>query len=227
MKTQGKLYVVSTPIGNLEDITYRAVNILKEVEIIACEDTRNTKKLLSKYDIHTKLISCHNYNEEKRSALILEHIQNGKDIALVSDAGTPVISDPGYRLIKNMKDQHIEIIPIPGASAAITALSISGLPSDRFLFVGFLPDKEGKRKKKLEDLSQEKATLIFYISKWKLAKTFKNMLDVLGNRKACFCRELTKLHEEIVHTDLEDLSDRYSEKAVKGEITLIVGCEDS
>lgn len=222
MKTTGTLYIVSTPIGNLGDITYRAVEVLKFVSQIASEDTRTTKKLLSRYDIHTPLTSYHEHNEAEKSDKILDMILDGKDVALVSEAGTPSISDPGYRLISKAREEGIKLVPIPGATAAIAALSVSGLPTDRFLFVGFLPDKQGKRLKKLEEIKDEPATLIFYISKWKVEKTLKDMSKVLGDRRICYCRELTKIHEEIRHTSLSELLDELKDKAIKGEIALVV-----
>jgi 16S rRNA (cytidine1402-2'-O)-methyltransferase len=218
----GTLYIVATPIGNLEDISFRAVRILKEVALIAAEDTRKTKRLLSHYGIETPLTSYHEHNEMKKSEELVRQLQNGKDIALVSEAGTPTISDPGYRLILAATEAGLKLVPIPGASAVATSLSISGLPTDRFLFVGFLPDKVGKRRKKIEEISEESATLVFYISKWKLGKVLSDLNDLLGNRRVCFCRELTKLHEEIRYEMLADVANNYSDVSVKGEITLVV-----
>lgn len=222
MENSGTLYIVATPIGNLGDITLRALEILKSVAIIATEDTRHTKKLLTHYNIHTPMISCFEHNEQMRSEEIISYVRQGKDVALVSEAGTPVISDPGYRLISEAVNAGVHLVPIPGATAAISALSVSGLPTDKFFFVGFLPDKPGKRIKKIEEVMDSPATLIFYISKWKVEKTLQDMLTVLGNRRICYCRELTKLHEEIIRSDLQGLIDATKDKDIKGEITLIV-----
>lgn len=222
MDNKGTLYIVATPIGNLEDISHRAVRILNEVSLIAAEDTRTTKNLLNRYEITTPLTSYHEHNESKKSSELIRRLENGEDIALVSDAGTPTVSDPGYRLVKKATESGIKLVPIPGPSAAITALSISGLPTDRFLFVGFLPDKPGKRRNKIEGLKGEKATLIFYISKWKVKKIVNDLLDIFGDRRVCFCRELTKMHEDIKYATLCELSQKLTDKPIKGEITLIV-----
>lgn len=222
MTDRGKLYIVATPIGNLGDMTYRAIETLRNVSLIAAEDTRKTKGLLTHYGISTRLISYFEHNEAERSEEIVEILKKGEDVALVSEAGTPSISDPGYRLISGAVENGIVLVPVPGATAAAAALSVSGLPTDRFLFVGFLPDKVGKRKKRLEELRAETATLVFYISKWKLEKTLADMADILGDRRACYCRELTKMHEEIKYLRLPELARFVSEKPVKGEITLVV-----
>lgn len=222
MSESGILYIIGTPIGNLEDISFRAVNVLKSVSLIAAEDTRTTKNLLNHFKINTPLISYHEHNELKRAGELIAELKQGKDIGLVSEAGTPTISDPGYRLIEAAVREEIKIVPVPGASAACSALSVSGLPTDRFLFVGFLSDKQGKRTKQIDALKDENATLIFYISKWKFSKTVSDLMKILGDRRACFCRELTKVHEEILHTTISKLADQYKDKELKGEITLVV-----
>jgi len=218
----GSLYIVATPIGNLEDMSFRSVRILKEVSLIAAEDTRTTKTLLKHYEIETPLTSYHEHNEIKKSQELLRELEEGRDIALVADAGTPTISDPGYRLVEAATSAGVKLVPIPGPSAVATALSISGLPTDRFLFVGFLPDKKGKRRNKLEEIKGEVSTIVFYISKWKVEKTLQDMLGIFGDRKACFCRELTKLHEDIRYTSLSELLENVKGKQLKGEITLVV-----
>lgn len=218
----GILYIVATPIGNLEDMTLRAIRILKEVDLIAAEDTRHTRKLLAHFDIHTPLTSFFQGNEKFKASSIISQIQNGKNVALVSDAGTPCISDPGYPLLFAAVEAGVNIVPIPGPSAIFAALSASGLPTDRFTFVGFLPDKEGKRKKAIEALKDIEHTLIFYVSPWKISKTINDCLEILGNRRTCLCRELTKMHEEFMRGTLEKIGVPLKDAPVKGEITLIV-----
>ncbi len=219
----GTLYIVSTPLGNLEDITLRAIRTLKEVNLIAAEDTRHTRGLLTHYDIHTQMVSFFEGNEEKRIGQIIAGLNEGKNIALVSDAGTPAISDPGFKLVRDAIAAGMDVVPIPGPSAVATALSAAGLPTDQFTFVGFLPDKEGKRRNKLEGLKDYDHTLVFYVSKWKVEKTLNDMLAIFGNRPAALCRELTKVYEEIDRGTLSELLERYKDKDVKGEITLVVG----
>ncbi|NOX35231.1 MAG: 16S rRNA (cytidine(1402)-2'-O)-methyltransferase [Deltaproteobacteria bacterium] len=222
-KKSGTLYVVATPIGNLEDITFRAVKTLKQVDLIAAEDTRHSKKLLSHYDIRTKLISCHEHNEAIKAPKIISHLKNGLNIALISDAGTPSISDPGYQLVTAVAKEHISVIPIPGCSAAIAGLSVSGLATDAFLFLGFLPKKQQKQKKALEVLKNETPTLIFYESPRRIKNLITNMLNVLGDKKACLAREITKLHEEHIRGNLSEILKTLEErKKIKGECTLLV-----
>lgn len=218
----GNLYIVATPIGNLDDISARALDVLKSVALIAAEDTRKTGRLLKHFGIKTPLISYYEHNEVRRATEILELLGEGKDVAVVSEAGTPTVSDPGYRLISSAVKLGLKLIPIPGPSATIAALSVSGLPTDMFLFVGFLPDKDGKRRSKLEGLKDFSSTLIFYISKWKIGKTLSDILDIFGDRRVCYCRELTKLHEEIVHTTVGELQKHIQKAEVLGEITLVV-----
>jgi len=218
----GTLYIVATPIGNMEDITLRAIRVLKEADLIAAEDTRHTRNLLNKYGIETPLTSYHDHNKEEKAPVLLARMLEGKNIALVSDAGTPGISDPGYFLINLAVDQKIPVIPIPGATAAITALSISGLPTDRFVFEGFLPVKQTARIKKLNELASEERTLIFYEAPHKIIKTIEDMISVFGDRNAVVTRELTKIHEEVMRAKLSDILKHLKQKTVKGELTIIV-----
>ncbi len=217
------LYVVSTPIGNLEDITLRALRILKHVSVVACEDTRKTSRLIRHYDIKTPLVSCHEHNEIKRSEELVKKIQAGKAVALVSDAGTPSISDPGFRFVGRAVALGVKVIPIPGVSAAVAALSVSGLSTDSFVFVGFPPKKQGRRRTILESLSGDKRTLIFYESPHRIVRFLKELLAVFGVRVASLSREITKLHEEHVRGSLDELLDVFEKReSIKGEITLIV-----
>jgi 16S rRNA (cytidine1402-2'-O)-methyltransferase len=218
----GTLYIVATPIGNLEDITLRALRVLKEVHLIAAEDTRRTKKLLNAYQINTPLTSLFEHNELKKSGALIAKILAGADVAYVSDAGTPGISDPGYLLIQEALAHEIHVISIPGACAAIAALSISGLPTDGFVFHGFLPFRSGKRQHFLKSLENETKTLIFYESPKRLVETLRDMLTVLGNRRVVVSRELTKIYEETTRGMLTELIDVWSDRAIKGEITLIM-----
>ncbi len=218
----GALYIVATPIGNLEDITLRALRILKEVDLIAAEDTRHTQKLLSKYDIHTPLTSYHDHNKEEKAPVLVAQILEGKNVALVSDAGTPGISDPGYFLINLAVDQKISVVPIPGATAAIAALSVSGLPTDSFVFEGFLPAKHVARLKRLQELAKEERTIIFYEAPHKIIKTVEDMLSIFGDRNAVVTRELTKIHEETVRGTLSEVLERLKQGTIKGEFTITV-----
>ncbi|MFC2169780.1 16S rRNA (cytidine(1402)-2'-O)-methyltransferase [Acidobacteriota bacterium] len=221
----GKLYVVATPIGNLEDLSQRALRILAEVSIIACEDTRHTKKLLKRYEIKNKLISYFQPKEKTKAQRIIEIIREGKDVALVSDAGTPGISDPGFPLIREAMIQGIKIIPIPGATALTAALSASGLPSHRFLFLGFPPAKKEATKKLLYSLKSETATLIFYLPPRKLAIFLKFVHEILGDRQVVIAREMTKIYEEFLKGTPSELIERFKEKTPKGEATLLIkGC---
>ena len=219
----GSLFVVSTPIGNLDDITYRAIKILNDVDCILCEDTRITKRLLNKYNINGKMITHNEYNEGKKVDFISQLLVDGSSIALVTDAGTPCISDPGYRLISNIKKKHpeIKVIAIPGPSASISSLSISGLPSDCFYFTGFLPKKKG-RQKKIKELLDFGGSVIIYESPKRILKTLKDLFAILGNRRIFIAREMTKVYEETFYTDLESVSlDRISLKE-KGEYVIVV-----
>jgi 16S rRNA (cytidine1402-2'-O)-methyltransferase len=218
----GTLYIVATPIGNLEDITLRAIRVLKEADLIAAEDTRHTKHLLDRYQIETQLTSYHDHNKEEKAPVLVARLLEGKSIALVSDAGTPGISDPGYFLINLAIDQKIPVVPIPGATAAIAALSISGLPTDSFVFEGFLPAKHQARIRRLQDLAQEKRTIIFYEAPHKILKTIEDMLEALGDRRAVITRELTKIHEETIRGTLSEILKHLKEGTIKGEFTIIL-----
>jgi 16S rRNA (cytidine1402-2'-O)-methyltransferase len=218
----GILYIVSTPIGNMEDITLRALRILKEVDLIAVEDTRRTGLLLKHFGIQAPLTSYFEGNELKKREFILSKLKEGKHIALVSDAGTPGISDPGFRLIQLAIESQIPIIPIPGPSAAITALSVSGLPTDAFFFEGFLPHKSKKRRDLLKQLEEVKETLIFYESPHRISETLQDILEILGDREIVLTRELTKAYEEIIRGKVSDIRDQIGEKKLKGEITLVI-----
>jgi 16S rRNA (cytidine1402-2'-O)-methyltransferase len=219
----GTLYLVSTPIGNLEDITHRAVRLLREVDLIACEDTRHTKKLLNHYGIHTRTISYHEHNESARAVELLERLRSGSDLAIVSDAGTPGISDPGFRLTRLAIANEIRVIPVPGASALIAALVSSGLPTDEFFFGGFLPARSGARRTRLSELRSIAATLVFYEGPHRIAATLKDAQEILGERQAVVARELTKMHEEIARGSLSELAARFSSgESARGEMVLII-----
>ncbi|MCT4586284.1 MAG: 16S rRNA (cytidine(1402)-2'-O)-methyltransferase [Carboxylicivirga sp.] len=217
-----KLYVVPTPIGNLEDITYRAIRILKEADFILAEDTRTTGFLLKHFEISTRMFSHHKFNEHSSVDKVAERIKSGETGALVSDAGTPAISDPGYLMVKKCLEENIEVECLPGATAFVPALVNSGLPNDRFCFEGFLPQKKG-RKTRLELLANESRTIVFYESPFRLVKTLGQLGEHFGSdRKASVSRELTKLHEENKQGTLEELKQYFSSKTVKGEIVIIV-----
>jgi 16S rRNA (cytidine1402-2'-O)-methyltransferase len=224
---RGKLYVVATPIGNMEDITLRALNILRTVDLIAAEDTRNTRKLLAYHHIRIPLISCHAHNEAQRISGLIEKLRQGKSIALVSDAGTPGISDPGYHLIKAVIANDIKLVPIPGASAVITAVSVAGLPTDEFLFVGFPAKKQGKQRSQLRGLANESRTLVFYESPGRICDLLREIKEIMGDRLGMLGREMTKHHEEFIRGSLSEIFLSLKERpTVKGECTLLVmGCE--
>jgi len=216
------LYIVSTPIGNMEDITLRALRILKEVDLIAAEDTRRTGLLLKHFGIQVPLTSYFEGNELKKREFILAKLKEGKRIALVSDAGTPGISDPGFRLIQLAIENQLPIVPIPGPSAVITALSVSGLPTDAFLFKGFLPHKSKKRRDLLKELEGIRETLIFYESPHRISETLRDILEILGDREVVLTRELTKIYEEILRGRASQILKQIGEKKLKGEITLVI-----
>lgn len=219
----GTLYLVATPIGNLEDITHRALRLLGEVELIACEDTRHTRKLLSHYGINTRTISYHDHNERERAAELLERLRQGADVAVVSDAGTPSINDPGFRLARLAIDHGLRVVPVPGASALISALVTSGLPTDEFFFGGFLPARSGARRARLSELRLLPATLIFYEGPHRIAATLRDAREILGEREAVVARELTKLHEEIARGRLSELAERFSSaESARGEMVLVI-----
>ena len=221
----GTLYIVSTPIGNLADITYRAVEILKTVDIIAAEDTRRSRVLLSNYDIKTKMISYYEHNKYQKIQKITENLLNGHHVAVITDAGTPAISDPSYKLIRQAIKVGCNIESIPGPSAVLASLVSSGLPTDRFIFEGFLPPKKG-RKKRLENLINESGTIIIYENTLRLNRTIRQILEIIGDRPAVLCRELTKIHEEKIRGTLSSLLDLLSSKKLKGECVLLIGKDD-
>lgn len=218
----GTLYVVATPIGNLSDITIRAIEILKRVALIACEDTRHTRKLLQHYGIATKTVSYHEHNEQQRALDLVDLLKRGDDVAVVSDAGTPAISDPGYRLVRAAIENEIAVVPLPGPSAAISALAAAGLPTDEFFFGGFLPAKSNARRTRLDELRSVPGTLVFYEAPHRLAESLKDAYEILGEREAAVARELTKLHEEIKRGRLSELVQHYSNKEPRGEIVLLI-----
>ncbi|HKW32432.1 MAG TPA: 16S rRNA (cytidine(1402)-2'-O)-methyltransferase [Candidatus Acidoferrum sp.] len=219
----GCLYLVGTPIGNLEDITLRALRILKEADQIACEDTRHTQKLLAHYDIHKPLVSYHEHNEAKRAAELATAMKQGAKIALVSDAGMPLVSDPGHRLVALCLEKQIPLVPIPGPSALLTALAGSGMPTEEFLFVGFLPARSGERRRVLERLRIEERTIILYEAPHRVAECVADALEILNDRPACLAREVTKLHEEFLRGKLSEILRTVEGRPVRGEITLILG----
>src|SRR5467141_1927569 len=217
------LYLVATPIGNLEDITLRAVRVLKEADVIACEDTRQTQKLLTHYDIHKPLVSYHEHNEVTRAPELVVALEQGAKIALVSDAGMPGISDPGHRLVTLCLRHHIPVVPIPGPSALVAALAASGLPTEEFLFIGFLPPRAGARRKALGALKAESRTLIFYEAPHRVVETLADATEILGPRPAVIAREVTKIHEEFLRGPLAELLESARKRAPRGEITLLIG----
>ena len=219
----GSLYLVATPIGNLEDITLRAVRVLKEADLIACEDTRQTQKLLQHYGIHKELISYHTHNELTRAPELVIQLEEGAQVALVSDAGTPVVSDPGHRLVALCLRHHIPVVPIPGPSAFVAALAASGMPVEEFLFVGFLPSRAGSRRKKLDELKSEPRALVLYEAPHRLAETLADAAEILGGRHAVVAREVTKIHEEFLRGTLGELRDAARQREPRGEITLLIG----
>ena len=223
--TKGKLYIVSTPIGNLGDMSLRAISTLKKVSLVAVEDTRHSKKLFTYHDITTPITSYFEHNKNYKIPQLISQLNKGKDLALISDAGTPSISDPGYRIVREAINNDIEIVSIPGACAVLAALVSSGLPTDRFLFEGFLPPKKG-RLKRIEGVKDFDGTLIYYESPHRLVKSLKQFSEILGNRPAVVARELTKIHEEIKRGSLIDLLSFYSEKKVKGECVILIGKDD-
>lgn len=218
----GTLYLVATPIGNLHDITFRAVQVLKDVDVIACEDTRHTRKLLNAYDIKNRLVSYHEHNEAERSAELGELLSEGRSVAIVSDAGTPAINDPGARLVRRAIEIGAKVVPIPGAVAFVNAVIVSGLPTDSIFFGGFLPSKSGERKRRLRDVRDVQATLVFYEAPHRIGAALRDAAEVLGDRPASVGRELTKLHEEVVRGSLSDLAGRFASEASRGEFVLTI-----
>jgi 16S rRNA (cytidine1402-2'-O)-methyltransferase len=228
----GVLYIVATPIGNLEDITLRALRVLKEVDLIAAEDTRHTRILLSHYDIRTPLTSYHEHNERTKAQPLVKRLLGGENIALVSDAGTPAISDPGYRLVVDAIYAGIRVIPLPGAAALAAALSAGGLPTDRFAFEGFLPAKKQERRARLQELKNDARTLVFYEAPHRLNESLQDMQQIMGEREIVVGRELSKVHEEFLRGTVSEVVARFADREVKGEITIVVrgstdGCQVS
>ena len=221
----GVLYIVATPIGNLEDITIRALRVLREeVNAIACEDTRQTQKLLEHFQIRKPMLSYHEHNEASRAAEIVERLSNGDSIAIVTDAGTPLISDPGYRAVVAAIDAGFQVVPLPGASAALTALAASGLAVDQFRFIGFLPPKTHARRQVFDELKTETATVIAYESPHRILESLSDLAEVLGDRRVVLGRELTKLHEEFLRGTASEIhAELAARDSVKGEITLVIG----
>jgi len=218
----GTLFLVATPIGNLQDISLRALETLKTVDLIACEDTRHTRKLLTHFGIQARLVSYHEHNEQQRAEELSELLLDGKSIAVVSDAGTPAICDPSFRVVQKAYEIGARVVPIPGAVAFVNALIASGLPTDSVFFGGFLPSKKGERQNRLREVKEIPATLVFYETPHRLVKSLTDCAEILGNRKTAVARELTKLHEEIVRGDLQELIGKFSEKPTKGEIVLVI-----
>jgi 16S rRNA (cytidine1402-2'-O)-methyltransferase len=219
---KGTLYLVATPIGNLQDITFRAVETLKNVDLIACEDTRHSRKLLNHYGIKNKLVSYHEHNETQRAQELAGLLTEGKNVAIISDAGTPAICDPSYRIVQQAHEIGAKVVPIPGAVAFVNALIVSGLPADSIFFGGFLPSKKGERQKRLEEVKNIPATLCFYESPHRLEKSLADCLEILGNRQACVARELTKLHEEVIRGDLNSILEKISGNLPKGEFVILL-----
>jgi 16S rRNA (cytidine1402-2'-O)-methyltransferase len=219
----GTLYLIATPIGNLADITHRALQVLKDVDLIACEDTRHTHKLLQHYGITTKTVSYHEHNEQQRTAQLIAQLKDGSNIAVVSDAGTPSISDPGFRLVRAAIENDVPVVPVPGPSAVISALIAAGLPTDEFFFAGFLPSRSNARRTRLNELRAVPGTLIFYEAPHRLASTLKDAYEILGEREAVVARELTKLHEEIKRGRLSELSSHFEDHdKARGEIVVLI-----
>lgn len=221
-KISAGLYLVATPIGNLGDISHRALETLEEAAVVLCEDTRVSRKLAQHYGIKTPLVSCHEHNQMERLPLVLDTIRQGGAVALISDAGMPLISDPGAPLVLAVQEAGLKVTSVPGANAVLAALSLSGLSSTRFLFAGFLPTKSGARRDELVALANVPATLVFYESPNRVGEALADMHKVLGNRSAALVREITKLHEEVVRAPLADLAARYQDAAVRGEVVLVI-----
>lgn len=222
MAVGGVLYIVATPIGNLEDITLRALRIIKEADLIAAEDTRHTKKLLVHYGIDKPLTSYHEHNERMKSAALVDKLRSGCRIALVSDSGTPTLSDPGYRLVQEAIKAGVNVVPVPGPSALVAALSASGLATDRFVFEGFLPARKGGRRERLRKLREERRTLVFYEAPHRLRESLGDLLEIFGDREVVLGREITKLYEEFIRGRLSEVRAQIGHRAPRGEMTLVV-----
>ncbi len=218
----GTLFVVSTPIGNLEDMTFRAIRTLKESSVIAAEDTRHTQNLCHYYQIGTPLTSYHDFNKEEKTPILLHRLHEGFAVSLVCDAGTPLISDPGYYLVHRATEQKIPVVPIPGPSSILAALCASGLPTDQFRFEGFVPKKPGAREKLFQYVKEQPGTLIFFDTPHRILKTLAHLMEVVGNREIVVARELTKLNEEFLRGTIEEVTHQLHQKPIKGEITLLV-----
>ncbi|MEW6027399.1 MAG: 16S rRNA (cytidine(1402)-2'-O)-methyltransferase [Planctomycetota bacterium] len=225
----GVLYLVATPIGNMDDITLMAVKVLKEVDLVACEDTRVTANLLKHYQVKKPLVRYFEpawqrskYNKDRQGQAIIDKLASGRNIALVSNAGTPLISDPGYELVRQCLDNNIPVKVIPGASALVSALALSGLPSDRFIFEGFLPRKPSKRRKRLQEIASDPRTIIIYESPYRILKTLSELKDILGNRGIALAREMTKFYEEVIRGNIDEVIKRIAGKKIRGEFTLVV-----
>lgn len=219
----GKIYLVPTPIGNMGDFTERAKEVLSDVALVACEDTRVSGSLLKKLDIKKKLISYHEFNETARAEQLAQMVAEGQSVAVVTDAGSPGISDPAYRIVRAAVDNGLEIVALPGPCAIIPALTASGLPTDRFFFEGFLSNKSAARKRRLEQLQELEHTLVFYESPHRVKKTLADILEVLGDRPACLAREISKKFEEYIRGNISDIIGRIGDRNIKGEIVLVVG----
>jgi 16S rRNA (cytidine1402-2'-O)-methyltransferase len=218
---KGTLYLVATPIGNLQDITFRALETLKTVDVIACEDTRHTQKLLNHFSIKNRLVSYHEHNETQRAAELAEMLEQGKSVAIVSDAGTPAVCDPSFRIVEKANEIGAPVVPIPGAVAFVNALIVSGLPTDSVFFGGFLPSRKLERIRRFEEVKDIPATLVFYETPHRIEKSLTDALEVLGNRKAAIARELTKLHEEIIRGDVAEIFSKVAGNPLKGELVLL------
>ncbi len=219
-KSEAILYLIPTPIGNLDDITIRSLNLLKEVDMVLCEDTRTTGSLLKKYDIKQKLISCHEYNEDKVKYEVVDYLKSGKKIGLVTDQGSPIISDPGFKVVQEVINNDLNVIGLPGATAFVPALIASGISPSQFLFYGFLNAKDGKQKQELQRLKDFPYTLIFYEAPHRIVKTLQNIKEVFGNRKICLAREISKLYEELYRGTIDDVIKEV--EGIKGEIVIVI-----
>ena len=220
---RGTLYLVATPIGNLEDVTRRALRVLGEADVVACEDTRRTRSLLEHFGIRARTLSYHEHNERERAEELARLIEEGQTVALVSDAGTPGVNDPGYRVVRACVERGLSVVPVPGPTALVAALTASGLPTDEFYFGGFLPARPHARREKLASVKALRATLVFYETPHRLAHALADALEVLGEREAAVARELTKLHEEIVRGRLSELAERFApEGSARGELVLVI-----
>lgn len=225
-EASGTLYLVATPIGNLDDVSLRSLQVLRQVDRLACEDTRTTAKLLARHGIEARTVSYHEHNERRQSGRLVEELKGGLDVALVCDAGTPGLSDPGFLLVREARAAGIPVVPIPGPSAVTAALVASGLPMQPFTFAGFLPPRKGERRRAIEDLAPLPHTLVLFESPRRLASCLADLADILGPRQAAIGRELTKLHEEVRSGSLQELAEQLATESVRGEITLVIGPPD-